>query len=76
MLRFTVTEVGQPPLPAVDLDEPRVIVGSSAGARIRLPAAVAREQHLEITQDGWRALADVIADGAPRASGASGPVSV
>ena len=75
MLRVTVSEAGQPPLPAVDLEEPRVAIGSGAGARIRLPAAVAREEHLEITPEGWRALAEVIVDGAVQASGASGPLA-
>ncbi|HSK01414.1 MAG TPA: FHA domain-containing protein [Kofleriaceae bacterium] len=72
---MTVSEAGQPPLPAVDLEEPRVAIGSGAGARIRLPAAVAREEHLEITPEGWRALAEVIVDGAVQASGASGPLA-
>lgn len=75
MLRVTVSEAGQPPLPAVDLGEPRVAIGSGAGAQIRLPAAVAREQHLELTPDGWRALAEVVVDGAVQASGASGPIA-
>jgi hypothetical protein len=75
VLRVTVSEAGQPPLPAVDLEEPRVVIGSGAGARIRLPAAIAREAHLEVTPDGWRALAEVVVDGAVRASGASGPIA-
>jgi hypothetical protein len=75
VLRVTVSEAGQPPLPAVDLGEPRVAIGSGADARIRLPAAVAREAHVELTPEGWRALAEVIVDGAARASGASGPVA-
>ncbi len=75
MLRVTVSEAGQPPLPAVDLDEPRVAIGSGAGARIRLPAAVAREQHRELGPEGWRALAEIVVDGAARAAGASGPIA-
>jgi len=74
VLRYMVSEAGQPPLPAVDLDEPRVVIGSAADARIRIPAAVAREQHVEITPAGWRALAAVMVDGAPRESGAHGPI--
>jgi hypothetical protein len=74
VLRFTLSEAGQSPLPAVDLDEPRVVIGSGPAARLRLPAEVAREQHLEITPAGWRALAALIVDGAPREGGASGPI--
>jgi predicted component of type VI protein secretion system len=74
VLRVTISEAGQPPLPAVDLDEPRVAIGSAAGARIRLPATAARAQHLEVTAAGWRALADAIVDGAPRERGATGPI--
>ncbi len=74
MLRFTVSEVGQPPLPAVDLDEPRVVIGSGAGARIRLPAAVAREAHVEVTPAGWRALAAVVVGGAPHEVEAMGAI--
>lgn len=74
MLRIIVSEAGQPPLPAVDLDEPRVLIGSAAGARIRLPAAAARAQHLELTAEGWRALADAVVDGASRERGARGPI--
>lgn len=74
MLRFTVREAGQPELPAVDLDEPRVAIGSATGARIRLPAAVARAEHVEITPDGWRALSTIEVDGATHGAGARGPV--
>jgi FHA domain len=74
VLRFTVSEAGQPPLPAVDLDEPRVVIGSGVAARIRLPAEVAREAHVEVTPSGWRALAPVTAGGAPREGGAAGPI--
>ena len=46
-----MNSAGQPPLPAVDLDEPRVVVGSAADARIRLPAVAARERHVEVTAE-------------------------
>lgn len=74
MLRFVVTEVGRPPLPAVHLEGPRIAIGSAADARIRLPAAVARDHHLEVEADRWRALAEVVVDGAPRAAGAGGAI--
>lgn len=82
MLRFTVSEAGQPPLPAVDLDEPRVVIGSGAEARIRIPAAAARERHVELEAEGeggarrwrWRALTGVIVDGERREAGAGGAI--
>ncbi|HWU91528.1 MAG TPA: FHA domain-containing protein [Kofleriaceae bacterium] len=75
MLRISVGEQGQPPLPAVDLDEPRVVIGSGAAARIRIPAAVAREAHVEVTPEGWRALAEVVVDGERKAAGERGPIA-
>lgn len=53
MLRFTVSEEGQPPLPAVDLDAAVVVIGSSAHAAIRLPASAARAEHVRIEGTGW-----------------------
>ena len=53
MLRFEVGEEGQPPLPAIDLDDPIIAIGSGAGARIRLPASAAREIHARIEGDAW-----------------------
>jgi len=72
--RYTISEAGQPPLPAVDLDEPRVVIGSGAGAQIRLPGAAARGEHVELTREGWRALAEVRIDGAARPAGAAGVI--
>lgn len=75
MLRFSVGEAGQPALPAVDLDEPRVVIGSGVGARVRIPAAaVVREAHVEVTAEGWRALAEVVVDGERREAGARGGI--
>ena len=51
MLRFEVGEVGQPPLPAIDLDDAIITIGSGASARIRLPGA--REIHVRIEGDAW-----------------------
>lgn len=53
MLRFTVSEDGQPPLPEVDLDAALVVIGSSAKAAIRLPAASARPEHVRIEGMRW-----------------------
>ncbi len=69
MLRFTVDQ-----LPSVDLDGARIILGASAAAQLRLPAAVARDEHVVISDGRWIALAAIDVDGAPRASGESGPI--
>jgi hypothetical protein len=74
MLRFEVTEHGQATLPAVDLGEAVVTIGSSTGARIRLPAAVARDTHVRIDGTSWVAIADVRADGVARPAGDGGPL--
>jgi len=37
VLRFEVSEVGQEALPAVDIGDAAVVIGSAASARIRLP---------------------------------------
>jgi len=64
MLRFEVSEVGQEALPAVDIDDATVVIGSGAAARIRLPAHAAREVHVELTAVRWTARADVRVIGA------------
>jgi len=64
MLRFEVSEVGQDALPAVDIDDATVVIGSGAGARIRLPAHAARDVHVEVTGTRWTARADVRVIGA------------
>ena len=53
MLRFVVSEQGQPALPGVDLDAPLVVIGSSPNAAIRLPAAAARAEHVRIEGTQW-----------------------
>lgn len=53
MLRFEVGEEGQPPLPAIDLDDPVVVIGSATGARIRLPASAASPEHVRIADGRW-----------------------
>lgn len=53
MLRIIVNEQGQPPLPGVDVDSPTIVIGSAADATIRLPAAVARAQHVRIVGTTW-----------------------
>jgi hypothetical protein len=59
VLRFEVSEVGQEALPAVDIGDDAVVIGSGAAARIRLPVHAARETHVRIAATRWTALADV-----------------
>jgi hypothetical protein len=53
VLRFVVSEEGQPALPEVDLDAAVVVIGSSAHAAIRLPASAARPEHVRIEGSRW-----------------------
>lgn len=59
MLRFEVSEVGQEALPAVDIGDDAVVIGSAAAARIRLPVHAARDAHVRIAGTVWTALVDV-----------------
>lgn len=71
MLRFIISEHGQPELPGIDLSG-RVVIGSAADAQLRLPAAAARPHHLVIDGGRWRALGDVTVAGAACAEGDEG----
>jgi hypothetical protein len=69
--RFEVTEVGQPALPAVDIDDDAdILIGSAASARIRIPGPHA--EHVRIAGDRWHALAPLAIDGKLHKRGASG----
>jgi predicted component of type VI protein secretion system len=72
--RFEVREAGREPLPALDLGDDLVVIGSGASARVRLPAEAAREVHVRIERDAWIAIADLVADGKPRKAGDGGPI--
>ncbi len=63
MLRFEVGEVGQAVLPAIDLDDAVITIGSGAAARIRLP--VGREVHARIEGEAWTCdgVTGVVGDG-------------
>lgn len=74
MLRISVEEAGQGPLPELDVGEARFVIGSAPDARVRLPAAVASAEHVVIDAGWWFARVEVAVDGAPRAPGDSGEV--
>ena len=65
MLRVEVSEEGRPALPAIDVSDPVFVIGSAANARIRLPAAAARPEHVIVdTAAGtWRSAAQTGAIG-------------
>ena len=46
MLRVEVSEEGQAALPAVDVDDAVVVIGSGTAARIRLPAGAVESEHV------------------------------
>jgi hypothetical protein len=54
MLRVEVSEAGRETLPAIDLADETFVIGSSPAARIRLPAAAARAEHVTIDRNIWR----------------------
>jgi FHA domain-containing protein len=70
--RYVVCEVDHEPLPALDLAENVVVIGSSASARIRVP--VPHGEHAYIEGDRWNALADLFIDGTRQLAGTSGPI--
>jgi hypothetical protein len=72
VLRVEVSEAGQQALPAVDVDDTVVVIGSATNARIRLPAAAAQREHVRIEGNRWRAIAPVKVDGVSRDGGEIG----
>lgn len=65
MLRVEVWQDGRDALPAIDVDEPAFVIGSDPTARVRLPASVARPDHVRIDGDRYRTddAAGAIGDG-------------
>jgi hypothetical protein len=57
VFRVEVTEDGQPPLPALDLDG-NFVIGSGPDARVRLPAAAAEAVHVRIEGNHWTSADD------------------
>jgi len=74
MLRFEISEHEQGALPAVDIADDVVLIGSAASARIRLPAEVARPAHVRLDGQTWTLLAESRVGGIVRAAGDSGSV--
>jgi hypothetical protein len=72
MLRFEVSERDRPALPPLDIAGDTVVIGSAALARIRLPAEVARPEHVRIDGRSWTLLAAATVDGEHRAAGDRG----
>lgn len=74
MLRISVSEHGQGPMPELDVADLRFVIGSAPDARVRVPAATASAEHVVIESGAWLARADVVIDGTARAAGARGDV--
>lgn len=64
MLRIEVTEHGRTGLPPIDVDDVSFVIGSDPAARVRLPASIARPDHIRIdgrtyrTADGSGSIGD------------------
>lgn len=74
VLRYEVSEIGQPALPAIDVAGV-VLIGSGGDAQIRLPAKAAPAAIVRIEEGAWTALADVIVDGTATPRGAHGALA-
>lgn len=74
MLRFEISEADHGALPAIDIADDAVVMGSGEAARIRLPAQVARAAHVRFDGQTWTLLAEAKLGGLWRAAGDSGSV--
>src|SRR5512140_2137159 len=74
MLRFEISEEGHGPLPAIDIADATIVIGSGEAAQIRLPAEVASAAHIQIDGPTWTLLAESKVGGLVRAAGDSGSV--
>jgi hypothetical protein len=72
VLRVEVSEAGQSPLPAIDVDDAIVVIGSATGARVRLPPAAVEREHVRIEGGRWHALGPALVDGVAREGGEIG----
>jgi hypothetical protein len=73
-MRFEVSEQALGTLPAIDIAEPRIVIGSAPLAQIRLPPEAARAEHVEIDGQTWTLLGEAKIGGMVRAAGDSGAV--
>ena len=74
MLRFEISEQDHGALPAIDVADDIVVIGSATPARIRLPAEVARAAHVRLEGQTWTLLAESKLGGIVRAAGDSGAI--
>jgi hypothetical protein len=74
MLRFEISEQHHGALPAIDIADDAVVIGSGEAAGVRLPAEVARAAHVRLDGRTWTLLAEAKVGGLLRAAGDSGPV--
>jgi len=72
VLRVEVSEEGQAALPAIDVEDAVIVIGSATNARIRLPAGAAEREHVRIEGGRWRALGPARVDGVARDGGEIG----
>jgi hypothetical protein len=72
VLRVEVSEAGQSPLPAIDVEDAIVVIGSATGARVRLPPAAVEREHVRIEGGRWRALGPALVDGVASEGGEIG----
>lgn len=74
MLRFEISEQDHGALPAIDLADDVVVLGSATPARVRLPVEVARAAHVRFEGQTWTLLAESRLGGLIRAAGDSGAI--
>src|SRR5512147_1103973 len=74
MLRFEINEGDHGALPAIDIADDAVVLGSGEAARVRLPAQVAHAAHVRFDGRTWTLCAEAKVGGLVRAAGDSGSV--
>jgi hypothetical protein len=76
VLRVEVSEDERDALPAIDVDADaeRVIIGSGPAAQIRIPAQVARPEHVRLEGTRWIAVEPVRVDARPCKAGDHGAI--
>lgn len=82
MWRVEVTEIGRTPLPPIDIEADELVIGSSEGCQLRLPARAVHPQHLRLRRLAehplrlaWSAGHQVELDGTTHQAGAHGEAS-